>query len=76
MISNIEKDVIKKTLVLFCCKKVSTILKGIASKHHGCFYCLNCLHSFATKTKLKSHEKVRKKKDFCRVVFPTQKMIY
>ena len=27
-------------------KRQSTLLIGIASKHHGDFYCLNCLHSF------------------------------
>ena len=29
-------------------KKLSALLRGITSKHHGDFYCLNCLHSFAT----------------------------
>ena len=29
-------------------KKLSTSLRGITSKHHGDFYCLSCLHSFAT----------------------------
>ena len=33
-------------------------VKKIPSKHHGDFYCLNCLHSFATETKRKPHEKV------------------
>ena len=28
-------------------KKPSALLKGITCKHHGDFYCLNCLHSFA-----------------------------
>ena len=27
-------------------KKLPTLLRGITSKHHGNFYCLNCLHSF------------------------------
>ena len=27
-------------------KKISTLLHGITSKNDGCFYCLNCLHSF------------------------------
>ena len=27
-------------------KKLSASLRGITSKHHGDFYCLNCLHSF------------------------------
>ena len=27
-------------------KNLSALLHGITSKHHGDFYCLNCLHSF------------------------------
>ena len=45
-------------------KILSPLLRGITSKHHGDFYCLNCLHSFATKNKRESHKKVRKNKDF------------
>ena len=29
-------------------KKLSALLRGIISKHHGDFCCLNCLYSFAT----------------------------
>ena len=36
-------------------KKLPPLLRGITSKHHFDFYCLNCLHSFATKNKRKSH---------------------
>ena len=32
-------------------KKLSALLREITSKHHGDFYCLNCLHSFATEKK-------------------------
>ena len=28
-------------------KNLSALLRGINSNHHGDFYCLNCLHSFA-----------------------------
>ena len=45
-------------------KALSTLLREIASKCHGNFYCLNCLHSFRTEYKLKSHKKVCKNKDF------------
>ena len=38
-------------------KQLSALLHGITSKHKGGFYCLNCLHSFRTENKLKSHEK-------------------
>ena len=39
----------------------------------GCFYCLNCLRSFRTENKLKSHEKVCTNKDFCGIVVPSEK---
>ena len=29
-------------------KRLSALLRGITSKHHGDFYCLNGLHSFVT----------------------------
>ena len=46
-------------------KKLSALLHGIASKHKGDFYCLNCFHSFRTENKLKSHEEICNNKDFC-----------
>ena len=50
------------------------LLRGITSKHHSDFYCLNYFHSFATKSKLEFHEKVcKKKKKNCEIVLPTQK---
>ena len=60
-------------MALSCIKKLSTLLRGITSKHDGDFYCLNCLHSFRTENKLKSHEKVCKNKDFCGIVMPSEK---
>ena len=32
-------------------KKLSVLLRGITSKHHGDFYCLNCSRYFATENK-------------------------
>ena len=49
------------------------ISRGITSKYHGDFYCLNCLHSFRTKSKLRTHEKVCKNKDFFGIVMPSEK---
>ena len=46
-------------------KKISGLLRGITSNHNGDFYCLNCLHSYRTKSKLKKHEKICKNNDFC-----------
>ena len=54
-------------------KRLSTLLNGITSKHHGNFYSLNCLHSFRTENKFKFHEKVSKNKDFFGVVMPSEK---
>ena len=36
-------------------KSQSTLLRETTSKHHGDFYCLYCLHSFATENKCKPH---------------------
>ena len=35
---------------------------------NGDLHCLNCLHSFRTKTKLNLHEEVCANKDFCSFV--------
>ena len=39
-------------------KKQLALLRGIASKNNGDFYCLSCLHFFRTKRKLESHQNV------------------
>ena len=39
-------------------KKLSALLRGITSKHHGDFYCHNCLHSLATEKKCQPHKKL------------------
>ena len=39
-------------------KKLSVLLRGITSKHHRDFYCMNCLHFFATENKQESHKKI------------------
>ena len=45
-------------------KKLTALLRRITSKHHGHFYCSNCIHSFTTKNKLQIHEKVCKRRIF------------
>ena len=50
---------------------VKQLLRGITSKHHHDFYCLNCLYSFRTENKLKSHNKVIKNNDFFNIVVPS-----
>ena len=37
------------------CRKKLALLRGGTSKHHGDFYCLNCLHSFVTDNKCESN---------------------
>ena len=41
----------------FAIKNISGLLRGIRSNHNGGFYCLDCLHSYRTKSTLKKHEK-------------------
>ena len=61
-----------KRIAISTIKKLSVLLRGITSKHNGDFYCLNCLHSFRIKKNLESHKTLRKKKDFCRIVMPSE----
>ena len=51
-------------------KNISGLLRGITSNHKGDFYCLNCLHLYRTKSKLKKHEKICKNHDFCHLKMP------
>ena len=53
-------------------KRLSALLRGITSKHHGDFYCLNCFLSFATENKLELHKKVCENKDFCNIIIPSE----
>ena len=60
--SNCEKQIIlsmipkeeKEGWHYLAVKKLSTLLRGITSKHHGDFHCLNlnCLYSFRTEINL------------------------
>ena len=52
-------------------KKLSALFRGLTSKHHGDFYCLNFLHSFATEKKFQSHKRVSENKDFCNIIAPS-----
>ena len=51
-------------------KTISGLLRGITSNRNGDFYCLNCLHSYRTKSKLKKHEKICKNHDFSHLKMP------
>ena len=51
-------------------KSISGLLRGITSNHNGDFYCLNCFHSYATERKLRKHERICYKNDFCYLKMP------
>ena len=53
-------------------KELSALLRGIMSKHISDFYCLNCLHSFATENKCESHKKLLENKDFYNIIMPSE----
>ena len=55
--------------------KLSVLLRGIASKNNGDFYCLNCLYSFGTKNKLELHKKVCKNEYVCNIIMPSEDKI-
>ena len=57
-----------RKMALYFSKKIPVLLRRITSKHHGDFYCLNCLHSFRKENKHKSHKKVCENKDFYNIV--------
>ena len=48
------------------------MLSFVTSKHDGGFYCLNCLHSFRKKNKLKEYENVCKNHDYCNIKMPKE----
>ena len=53
-------------------KSLSALLRGVASNHHGDFYCLNCFHSYSTKNKLETHKNIYVNHDYCHVEMPTK----
>ena len=53
-----------KSMALSCSKKLSALLRGITSKLHGDFFCLNSLNSFATEKNVDLMKKYVKIKTF------------
>ena len=53
-------------------KELSDLFRGLFSKNNDDFYCLKYLHSFRTKSRLESHEKVCENTDFCGVVISSE----
>ena len=76
--SNCEKQVILLMIPngegrhYLAVEKLSALFWGIISEHHGDFYSLNCLYSFAKENKCKSHENVCENKDFCNIVMSSK----
>ena len=54
----------------YCSKRLPALLLEVTSKHQRDFYCLNCLHFFATENKRESRKKICENKDFYNVVIP------
>ena len=51
-------------------KRLSALLRGIASSNRGDHYCRNCLNSFRTEKVCKDHVEVCKDHDYCHVKMP------
>ena len=53
---------------------LSRLLRVMTSNHHGNFYCLNCLNcSCRTENRLKKHEELFNKRDYCYPIMPKEK---
>ena len=53
-------------------KSISALIRAIMSNNNGDFYCLNCFHSYRTKERLKKHERLCGKNDYCHVKMPKE----
>ena len=53
-------------------KILSALLREVTPEHHGDFYCLNCLHSFATENKGESRKNVCENKNLCNFIMPSE----
>ena len=51
---------------------LSRLFREITSNHNGDLYCFNCFRSFCTDNKLKRHERLCDKLDYCYVEMPTK----
>ena len=51
-------------------KSLSGLLRGITGNIHGDFYNLNCLHSYTTESRLKTHISVCENHDYCKLEMP------
>ena len=49
---------------------LSRLLRRITSNYHYGFYCLNCFHSYRTKSELEAHKKICENHDYCHAEMP------
>ena len=61
-----------KNGIILLVKKLSTLFKGVTSKHDGDVYSINCLHSFRTKGRLEKHCNVCKNREYCHEEMPEE----
>ena len=54
---------------------LSGLVRGNSSNHRGDFDCLNCIHSYTTKNKLKEHEKICNNHDSCHIKVPNEPIL-
>ena len=52
--------------------KTISVIKGSNVQTSRGFYCLNCLHSFATENKRESHKTASENKNFCNLVMASE----
>ena len=57
-------------------KSISALLRGVTSTHNGDFYCLNCFHSYRAHNKLKEHEQLCQRHDYCNLKLPNEENKY
>ena len=53
-------------------KCLSALFRGVASNHNGDFLYFGCLHSNRTDKKLKDHERLCNKHDYCDIRMPSE----
>ena len=53
-------------------KGISALFRRMTSNNNGDYYCLHCFHSNRTNNKLKRHERLSNKNDYCHVKMPKE----
>ena len=53
-------------------KSISALFRGMTSNNNGDYYCLHCFHSYRTNNKLRRHERLCDKHDYCHVEMPKE----